>query len=407
MKHSILERILMPVLAVCFLVVQFSAYADIGTNEVEAVSFSESESGNGAVMSGKGAAIINQFREGLHSNWKKLSRHCVDTIDMHVKRDAIHSDGYWDKRSKRKYGERIKSQLEQIRELLLTTDARKLLLDVESYDANIKEVSSKIQELTGNPFLGQREQRKIDDKIAKLEVKQRELEEGRSEAAYRIRAELDAIGLRLSGDSAEKCIFPIDINDLIDASIVAKHVGLVVDELGRLMKLSGGDINAAKRYYGMYVVMLEVQKQCFDDFVWNSKSGPWRRKLAELRKKGIEQRANTYAELGKVSYNDLQKATLLKNANALETMLRAVDLYEETLDNHQKIIAKKADEVAKMLVVARNSLTTVTLVGDFISLIQTAEDTFDALSQLELPPLESFDDAALQEAFISITDKLK
>ena len=88
-------------------------------------------------------------------------------------------------------------------------------------------------------------------------------------------------------------------------------------------------------------------------------------------------------------------------------MLRAVDLYEETLDNHQKIIAKKADEVAKMLVVARNSLTTVTLVGDFISLIQTAEDTFDALSQLELPPLEIFDDAALQEAFISITDKLK
>ena len=358
-------------------------------------------------MSETATALITGFREELRSNWKKLSRRCGDTIDMHTKRDAIHSDGFWDRRSKRKYGERIKDQLEQIRELLLTTDAKKLLSDVESYDSKIKEVSIKIQELTDKPFLSQREERKVNEKVLKLEARRRELEEGRSETVYRIHAELDAIGLRLSGDSAEKCIFPIDINDLIDATIVAKHVGLVVDELGRLMKASGGDINAAKRYYGMYVVMLEVQKQCFDDFVWNSKSGPWRRKLAELRKKGIEQRANTYAELGKVSYNDLQKAALLKNANTLETMLQAVDLYEETLDNHQKIIAKKADDVAKMLVVARNSLTTVTLVGDFISLIQTAEDTFDELSKLELPPLEIFDDTALQEAFIAITDKLK
>ena len=86
---------------------------------------------------------------------------------------------------------------------------------------------------------------------------------------------------------------------------------------------------------------------------------------------------------------------------------QAVDAYVKVLDWHEEVIARKAEDAARMLTVARSSLATVTLAGDFLSLVQTAEDTFDALLQLELPPLEIFDNTALQAEFSALTEKLR
>ena len=60
-----------------------------------------------------------------------------------------------------------------------------------------------------------------------------------------------------------------------------------------------------------------------------------------------------------------------------------------------------------MLLVAENSYATVSLADDFLSLVKSNQDTFDALLQLQLPPIEIFDDASLQTEFMELTKKLK
>ena len=350
--------------------------------------------------------VLDEFRDSIRSNWRKLSGHCADLIGLHDEMANLPQKA-WLNKDKGDQRKRIQKQLKRIRALLLTTDAQKILASVEAIDAKIADVDADIRETKEKRFLHPGKEERFDAKIAKFEAKRHALEERRAEATGAVLAELDAIGLRLSGDAAEKCIFTVNVGDLIDAAVVAKHVGLVVEALSEQMKAQGGDVVAAKRYYGVYVAMLEVQKSCFDEYIDKSREGPWRRQLAAIRKEATDQRAAALRSAGDASFDMSQRTVFRKNAEVFEMTQRAVDAYVKILDRHETVIVRKADDAARMLTVARSSLATVTLAGDFLSLVQTAEDTFDALLQLELPPLELFDDATLQAEFTALTDKLK
>ena len=90
-----------------------------------------------------------------------------------------------------------------------------------------------------------------------------------------------------------------------------------------------------------------------------------------------------------------------------EATLRAVETYVRILDSHEAIIQAKAEDADRMLRVAENSFKTVSLADDFLSLVKSNQDSFDALLQLQLPPIEIFDDTSLQAEFAALTKKLK
>lgn len=357
-------------------------------------------------VSEKASNILDDFRKNIRSNWRKLSGRCADLIGLHDEMPDL-PEKSWRKKDRKGQRKRIDEQLGRIRSLLLSTDARKILADVEAIDAKIAEVDLDIRETREKRFLNPEKETKFDAKIAKYEAKREALDMRRAEAARIVLMELDAIGLRMSGDAAEKCIFTVNVGDLIDAAIVAKHVGLVVEALGEQMKVQGGDVIAAKRYYGVYVAMLEVQKSCFDEYISKSRNGSWRHRLADIRNEATKQQNIAFRSLGDSSFDFAQQDVFRQNVVALEKTLQAIEAYEKILDRHEAVIARKAQDAERMLAVARSSLATVTLAGDFLSLVQTAEDSFEALLQLDLPPLELFDDAALQAEFTALTDKLK
>lgn len=384
-----------------------SALADDRDEKASALeSFSESTNEIVENVCEDAPDVLEDFRDSIRSNWRKLSGCCVNLIGLHDEMADL-PEKSWLNNDQGDQRERIQKQLKRIRSLLLTTDARKILASVEAIDAKIADVDADIRETKEKRFLNPGKEKRFDAKIKKFEAKRCALEERRAEAASAVLTELDAIGLRLSGDAAEKCIFTVNIGDLIDAAVVAKHVGLVVEALGEQMKAQSGDVIAAKRYYGVYVAMLEVQKSCYDEYIDKSREGPWRRQLAAIRKEATDQRAAALRSAGDVSFDMSQRTVFRKNAEVFEMTQRAVDAYVKILDRHEAVIARKAEDAARMLTVARSSLATVTLAGDFLSLVQTAEDTFDALLQLDIPPLELFDDATLQAEFTALTDRLK
>lgn len=350
--------------------------------------------------------LVEEFRNEIRSRWLKLSNRCRDLVAMHDEMENL-PERAWFSKDRQDQRERIRKQLLRIRSMLLSTDARKILAGIERIDAKIADVDADIRETKDERWRRPGREAKIDAKVAKLETKRHALEASRTEAARLVLAELEHLGLHLSGDAAEKCFFTVNVNDLIEAAVVAKHVGIVVEALGEKMKLSAGDVVAAKRYYGVYVAMLEVQKSCFDDYLEKSRNGPWRQRLAAIRKDASDEKTAALRSAADTSFNDSQRIVFRKNADVFDTTICAVDAYTRILDRHETVIARKSEDAAKMLAVARSSLATVTLAGDFLSLVQTAEDTFDALLQLELPPLEIFDDAMLQAEFTALTDKLK
>lgn len=354
----------------------------------------------------KAPDVLDEFRSRIRSNWRKITKRCSDLLALDDEMARL-PEKAWVRKDKRDQRERIREQLERLRSILFSTNSRKILAAVEDFDARIADIDVDIRSTKEKKFRNPGNDEKYDAKIAKLETKRHALEERRAEAARVVLSELNAIGLRLSGDAAEKCFFTVNISDLIDAAVVAKHVGLVVESLGELMKAQAGDVVSAKRYYGVYVAMLEVQKSCYDEYLDKSRNGPWRRRLAAIRKEATDQRTAALRSAEDESYDFAQRAVFRKNAGVFEMTQQAVDAYVKVLDWHEEVIARKAEDASRMLTVARSSLATVTLAGDFLSLVQTAEDTFDALLQLELPPLEIFDNTALQAEFSALTEKLR
>lgn len=348
--------------------------------------------------------VIGQIDRLVHDKWSKLSKWCAETIELQSGLSNL-PDKRWLGKDKRDQYQRINRQIMEIRKLLLTTDSQKIMKDIDRLDERIADVDEEMRKFKELCVIYPEKQAKISKKLDKLQDKRKMLDRERKKAAQTVIRELNALGLHISGDTAEQCIFTVNMGDLIDNTIVAKGVGTIVANLGELMK--SGDIAAARRYYGMYVMMVTVQKSCFDEYLEKSRHGEWRRKLARIRDD-----ANTLAQQAEFammdeSFSYEQRDVYRKNYILNSQTVDAVDAYERVLDAHETIIEQKAEAAAKMLQVAQNSFSTISLAGDFISLVNANQDSFDALIELNLPPLELFDDSSLQTEFLALTKKLK
>ena len=348
--------------------------------------------------------VLVRLRESVMDNWGKLSKWCKKTIALHAEMADL-PDSAWifdDKNSQR---EKIRKKLMDIRELLLSTNAQKIMERIDDIDERIADVDEDIREENERRVLRPDKRQKIDEALGKLREKRRELAVQREAAAKTVLKELDALGLRMSGRAAEQCLFTVNVGDLIDNIIVAKNIGTVVENLREL--LATGDVTAAKRYFGMYVVMVEVQKICFDEYLDKSRNGEWRKRLAQIGDEAAFERQKALESVQDEAYTEQQRAAFRRNAEVNAATIQAVEAYVKILDSHEAIIQKKAEEADRMLRVAENSFKTISLADDFLLLVKSNQDTFDALLQLQLPPIEIFDDTSLQTEFTALTKKLQ
>ena len=102
-----------------------------------------------------------------------------------------------------------------------------------------------------------------------------------------------------------------------------------------------------------------------------------------------------------------QDANLAQSVRQNEATLKAIDAYLKVLDAHEAVITEKLVAARKVREVIEISYETLNLAGDFIQFAKTSQDLFNSLQQLDLPPIEMFNDAAIQQEFLEITKKLK
>ena len=348
--------------------------------------------------------IVVRLKESVKDNWGKLSAWSKRATTLRDEMAGL-PDSAWFCSDKKSHRSLIRDKVMNIRELLLSTDAQEIMKQVDALDNRIAEIDQDIHKENSKSVFCPENGAKRDSALSKLHAKRRNLVFQREDAVRVVLRELEALGLKLSGGAAEQCLFMVDARDLIDAVVVAKSIGIVVENLRKLMVT--GDVAAAKRYFGMYVVMVEVQKACFEIYLDKSRTGEWRTTLAQIKVDASEVRQKALVSAQDMSFNEQQRAAFKRNAEVNEATLNAVNAYEKILDQHEAVIQAKADEASKMLLVAENSYRTVSLTDEFLTLIKSNQDSFDALLQLQLPPIEIFNDTALQTEFAALTKRLK
>ena len=347
--------------------------------------------------------IVSRLKDSVRSNWGRLSAFCGRTAELKAEMEHL-PESAWISSDKKSQRELINEKIKKIRSLLLSTNAQEIMKGIDKLDERIADIDKDIhKENTKGVFCPDRGE-KTASALSKLREKRRNLVCQREDAVRIVLKEVEALGLRLSGGAAEQCLFVVDARDLIDAVVVAKSIGIVVDNLRSLM--ATGDVAAAKRYFGMYVTLVEVQKSCFDMYLGKSRIGEWREKLVQIKTEASDVRRKALASSQDMSFSEQQRAAFKRNAEVNEATLNAIVAYEKILDQHVAVIQAKADDAAKTLLVAENSYKTVSLADDFRSLIKSTQDSFEALLQLQLPPTEIFNDTALQAEFTALTKRL-
>lgn len=349
--------------------------------------------------------ILDDVKASVKSGWKKLAK-CSDQIaELREERKSLPDESWW-RTTKSDQDEKIRKQLRRMRELLLSTNARKILEDVDELDEDIAELEEDIREAQADYQLADAgDKEKYAKKLGAMAEKKGVLQKRRREEAAKVYEELRALGLNVSGKAAEECLFTANIGDIIDGVVVSKNVAAVVENLRELMMV--GDVTASRRYYGMYLVLLDVQIVCFEDYLEKSRSGIWRKKLEQMSRDAIELRER--AENVKRSKNYLpgQDSHLEQSIRQNDATLKAIDAYLKILDSHEAVIGEKLATAQRGREVVAISYETLNLASDFIQFAKSNMELFNSLEQLTLPPIEMFNDAAIQQEFVEITKKLK
>ena len=102
-----------------------------------------------------------------------------------------------------------------------------------------------------------------------------------------------------------------------------------------------------------------------------------------------------------------QRQIFRHNAEINESTFKAAEAYQSVLDAHESVIEQKLGIAEKMRKVVDSSYETINLAGDLIRLAKANQDAFDSLLKLDLPPIQMFNDATVQQEFMAITKKLK
>ena len=350
--------------------------------------------------------ILQDVRASVKNNWRKVAERSAEIGELREEMKSLPNRGFWFfTKDKRDQEVKIRQQLLEVRKLLLSTTAREILEKVDALDASIADLNREIAETTELRTLDPDKAKDCNAKIEKLTKRRTALEGRRKVEAKKVYDELRALGLTVSGASAENCLFTVNFGELIDGVVVAQNVAAVVDNLRQLMTTD--DIAAARRYYGMYLVLVDVQILCFKDYLAKSRTGEWRQGINRIKSDAQKARESALQNARDDTFTADQHKIFRHNAEINASTLKAVDAYIKVLDAHEDIIEQKLGIAEKIRKVVASSSETINLAGDFVRLAKANQEAFNALIKLELPPIQMFDDTMVQQEFESITKKLK
>lgn len=333
------------------------------------------------------AKLLAVWEKALEADRKMMERGGGRTADARSRREVAHSLG-------------------ELRELLLPVDSRAILSAVEKLDRDIASEKKGLAAARERRLFHPAGAEKWEKRIRAREEKLSELEKARADAAAKVLADLDAIGIHLEGETAERCLFTVNTGDLVDNAIVAKNISILVENLKRLMAETG-DAESAKRYFGTYLVMIDVQAECYRRYIAKSESGVWRKGVEGIRRDADGARARNALEAGKDGYAEAEREGFRRNVALNERTIAAADAYLEVLRQHEEIVKGKLAEGERLHTLALNSYETVSIASGLLEQVNANQTAFDAMLELTLPSIAAYDDAGMQEEFDAITRKLQ
>ena len=347
-------------------------------------------------------SLSANIKENIKDNWDDISEWCDEVVDLE-KGMASLPESKWIGRDRSDQREDINELRQQIKEMLLSVDSHKLLKKIAKLDAKIADVKKKIENIREEMAFRPDTKEKNAKRIAKLVGKCRDLESARKKEVDGVRAELESIGIKSKDGTIDGFIMLVNQKDFTDVVILSKGVYEIVECLKNAV--SEGNVVSSTRYYGIYVVLMDLQMIAYEEYLLKSKN-VWRARLDTFSTEveATITRCKDNIRRGEYEKRDVEAFEKLIASN--NKLLYAIDLYRKLLKGYESSVEERLKKTKLRRERAQCTFETSSNILTLASMLQDVQSEFSSLMELELPEIKNFSDSALNEQIRSITLRL-
>lgn len=282
----------------------------------------------------------------------------------------------------------------------------RIAADLEDLDAcRRKQISAREGAILGIQKLPFATTKKgYEERIEAIEGDIAERKQELEELKRTFQEELAKLGLQLTPDQVNQLLSTVEGDQFIELTIVFDNVKQVTLKLQDLMTASAEDTAASRRYYGMYVILLQVLDRIQQTYISEIDEGHLP-KLDEYEKEADDIIKDARRLLETV--NDTNRQHLEMNIKSAGITKEAISLYRMYLKKQRETVVEMNTRLQQDIGTAENTYRTVTLSTNLAALLQQGIDRFKALTQLSPPTLVVFQSDAVEAEFRRLTEKMK
>jgi hypothetical protein len=288
----------------------------------------------------------------------------------------------------------------QVSQSLNISDINVLNNQIKDLNSKIKIEESKIAVLREQAVFGGKN---ADVEIAKQEKKIDAYSNQIGKIKEKFRQDLERIGINLQDEQLDSLLSSVIADDFISMSVVFNNIGIVTGKLGELMQSGNEDLSYAKKYYGMYMLLLQTLDAIQTDFINKIEN----RYIPAVNR--IKRDANmniTEAKEG-ISSKRGDEKTLERNIASNQFTTKAADLYLRQLNQQRNSIKVRNQQIKKNLYAAQNTLKTVDTSFQMYGMMKQSIIEFDQVAKLAPPQFIVFDNSQVKDAFEKMTATIK
>jgi hypothetical protein len=355
-------------------------------------------------------ATLRRFFEPLNSA-------LTDAIERFDREPAL-PESSWNpfEETKKSNAERLNAILDECANLLAdgeTIDVRKRIRTLEAERIELVEtVRVAYERQTAARPKSEREWYELFGKskedweasISKADARRAAIDEEIATLRAAFAANLRRLGLEVGSDGGDSLLATVAGDRFVDMVQSFDNVRLVTEQLRHITERMKESPETAKRYYGMYVLLVRTMDRIQDAFVETIEAAV----LPEIERYGkeavdTERQATALIKTA----DDASRTVLEKNVAACRLAQEAVANYRAYLSAQVAKVRDQNRSVESRLRVAENTYRTMALSVGIAELIRQGEVDLRAVMSMELPQLRGFENAALREQYQRLNERLR
>ena len=335
--------------------------------------------------------------------WDDLKDNFEEIITLKSKRGQAPDESIFGK-TKRDYDEKIESIFQTLSVITNDPQIVKDRSTLEKLKSKIEISKQKSSDLKTKAILSTgKDKEKLIDRSNSHQTDINEYNDSRNELLLNVQNRLEEYGLSLNTDQVKVLLSRVDADDIIGMTTSFSVIAELTQQFSEATLASGEDLQIAKNYYFMHVILLELQMHIQRNYIDRLRN-VYLVKLGNLKRENgsLIFKTKSLVSSSEGSYQNIYE----QNLKSQQFTRKVLVLYEKILRKDLKKIENGLKKVNDNYLVALNTYETVNVSADLAALMAGNNNLFNEVMSLQTPELIPFENLQIQDAFETLSLQL-